>query len=92
MSDIDDVILLRSLGLSAATDDRAVFVLMGLDIVRDLAERGPFIATDHLGVGVPACVDCQTFDYPRAPLNNPANHEPTCLWRRAKVLYPGGER
>jgi hypothetical protein len=56
-------------------------------IVRELAERGPF-------VDMPYCADCYA-EGDMVPISNPANrlrdsahHEPDCLWRRAKVLYP----
>lgn len=54
-------------------------------IVREMAERGPF-KTD-LG-----WADCDAsfsdYDYETDALMLPANHEPTCLWRRARERYP----
>lgn len=57
-------------------------------IVHELAERGPFIAaSDVLG---DVCALCGKVDGQSTPLAATASHEPTCLWRRAKSLYPGG--
>lgn len=64
-------------------------------IVREMAQRGPFLGGEDLDV----CADCDVEEIPSEPdpsapmrvdLNDPANHEPSCLWRRAKALYPGG--
>ncbi len=52
------------------------------DIVRELAERGPFT---YMG----GCDTCEIGNGPASHVNDPANHEPSCLWRRAKALYPG---
>jgi hypothetical protein len=51
-------------------------------IVRELAERGPFIDS---------ALDCATCGYDpfaMGEMGYPANHAPDCLWRRAKALYP----
>ena len=50
-------------------------------IVRELAERD---APDRLLAGVFFCALCGGSE----PLDDPENHEPACLWRRAKMLYP----
>lgn len=56
-------------------------------IVRELAEQGPFLDDT---------TDCAMCDRRRPHgvgsqewFGNPANHEPSCLWRRAKAMYPG---
>ena len=63
-------------------------------IVLELATSlAPIVATSI--VDTYWCVLCQrdalrrsditgSFDH----MNDPANHEPACLWRRAKALYP----
>ena len=61
-------------------------------IVRELAERGPFLNDS---------VDCYTcpsgingfsgLDKEDGRHKDPANHEPSCLWRRSKALYPNRE-
>ena len=58
-------------------------------IVRELAERGPFINVDTFGdqLGGDACADCEA-QADDGPLNDPVNHKPSCLWRRARALYP----
>lgn len=52
----------------------------GESIVRELAERGPFLCED--GVTCAACYAISTHQ------DDPANHEPSCLWRRSRELYP----
>lgn len=54
-------------------------------IVRDLAERGPF-DNDEQGM----CATCPPEFPQRWGMNNqvPAEHDPACLWRRARELYP----
>jgi hypothetical protein len=55
-------------------------------IVRDLAERGPFVAaSDALG---DVCTLCGMIEGEDAPLDDPVLHEPSCLWRRATERYP----
>jgi hypothetical protein len=55
-------------------------------IVRELAERGPYIADgDALG---DACAICGKVEQAAAPLDYPATHEPSCLWRRSSERYP----
>jgi hypothetical protein len=60
-------------------------------IVRELAERGPLV--DEYS----ECVYCGFFvtygrsdtagsPAPGATFNDPANHQPSCLWRRARAL------
>jgi hypothetical protein len=57
-------------------------------IVREVAERGSFIApSDVLG---DACAICGKVEGRDAPLDDPANHEPSCLWRRAMDLHSSG--
>jgi len=53
-------------------------------IVRELAENGPFI--DEYWT----CKLCGAgdFGFESDATNVPANHEPSCLWRRARELYP----
>jgi hypothetical protein len=59
-------------------------------ITRELAERGPFLHVDTFGDGMgDACADCLASD---SDLNVPANHGPSCLWRRAKALSPEAAR
>lgn len=60
-------------------------------IARELAERGPFVQQTEVGI---ACAFCDLKrdqavlgDYAKL-FADPANHEPACLWRRAKVLHP----
>jgi hypothetical protein len=57
-------------------------------IVRELAERGPYIAASDALSDV--CVMCGKVDGLESPLNDQASHEPWCLWRRACGRYPGG--
>lgn len=52
-------------------------------IVHELAERGPFA---HAGSSV--CVHCGLSISGQPEFNDPANHEPSCLWRRARELHP----
>jgi hypothetical protein len=55
-------------------------------IVRELAERGPYIAErDELG---DYCVMCGKVDGRESSLADPASHEPSCLWRRACAPHP----
>ncbi len=54
-----------------------------LAIVREFAERGPFIDTSE---DYDACADCDVW---KEPLTDPANHELPCLWKRVKAFYPG---
>ena len=55
-------------------------------MVRELAERGPYIAeSDALG---DACAMCGKVETQTSPLGDPANHERSCLWRRACERYP----
>jgi hypothetical protein len=55
-------------------------------IVRELATRGPFIsASDALG---DVCAICGKVEGQDAPLDDPSNHEPSCVWRRAVNRYP----
>lgn len=51
-------------------------------IVRELAERGPFV---KYVFGRPECADnlCNTSN-----LEGLEEHSVACLWRRAKALYP----
>ncbi len=56
-------------------------------IVRELAARGPFIDDDQNGYGGQYCADCHIALSALGP-HDPANHEPSCLWRRARDLYP----
>ena len=55
-------------------------------IVRELAERGPLLNDDSW------CASCDydphEYGYDFEKINDPANHEPSCLWRRARELYP----
>lgn len=54
-------------------------------IVRELAESD----VCHIDGGYYFCGLCNVESGTRlSPLIDPANHEPTCLWRRAKALYP----
>ena len=60
-----------------------------MDIVKELAGRGPFL-NDRVD-----CATCpsgingwSTIDQEHGVHQNPANHEPRCLWRRARELYP----
>jgi hypothetical protein len=56
------------------------------EIVREVAERGPFIApSDALG---DVCAICGKVEGRDAALDDPAVHEPSCLWRRAVDRYP----
>lgn len=55
-----------------------------IEIVRELAERGPFVDPDDGIMG--RCPLCGASAM--RPLDEPANHEPDCTWRRAKALYP----
>lgn len=63
-----------------------------VDIVREVSERGPFIDD-----GI-TCLTCDPETAPDIPngvaysdwFADPANHEPTCLWKRARALYPRG--
>ncbi len=54
-------------------------------IVRELAERGPNVYDGLICTTCdaerPATTDAEWF-------NHPANHERSCLWRRARELYP----
>lgn len=52
-------------------------------IVREMAERGPFTDTDGL-----TCADCSV----NITSDVPANHEPACLWRRAREWRDEVER
>jgi hypothetical protein len=59
-------------------------------IVRELAERGPFYGEARMGGW--GCHTC-LFNFDdgvdaEAMFKDPANHEPSCLWRRARALYP----
>jgi hypothetical protein len=55
-------------------------------IVRELAERGPYLAaSDALG---DYCVMCGKVDGHESPLADPASHDPSRLWRRACERYP----
>jgi hypothetical protein len=56
-------------------------------IVRELAEQGPFI--EQVWPDDERCASCHELSKTPDFLADPANHEPTCLWRRAKGLYPG---
>ena len=61
-------------------------------IVREYAQRGPF--TDHESYR--SCADCGYSPFEggggsMAEMNTPANHEPSCLWRRSRELYPNRE-
>jgi hypothetical protein len=54
-------------------------------IVRELAERGPFIAaSDALG---DVCAICGKVEGQDAPLADSASHEPMCVWRCATEPY-----
>lgn len=55
-------------------------------IVKALAERGPFLSdtTDCAMCGTTRPFDVSSAEW-FAVLTN---HEPSCLWRRAKALYP----
>ena len=67
-------------------EDRVVSnVTDALEIVRELAERGPF-DNDEQGM----CATCPPEFPQRWGMNNqvPAEHDPACLWRRARELYP----
>jgi len=65
-------------------------------IVRELAERGPFLAFTDMEVDF--CPDCDVVAMANTQeayqagiyldLNDPANHKPSCLWRRARELHP----
>jgi len=55
-----------------------------VEIVRDLAERGPFTRPDDDGC---VCAHCGGSSDP-----NPANHDPSCLWRRSRERYPEAAR
>lgn len=59
-----------------------------IDITRELAERGPFLDTNG---DLNVCADCQVVEGAKGdrPLTFSEMHEPRCLWRRAKALYPG---
>ena len=57
-----------------------------LDIVKQLAERGPFIYYGDDDDAI--CSDCDVPDLFSNHVQEPANHEPWCLWRRARELYP----
>jgi hypothetical protein len=57
-------------------------------IVRELAERGPYAL---FGVAdEPICTMCNTSGFGASAdwFDDPAHHEPSCIWRRAKALYP----
>jgi hypothetical protein len=58
-----------------------------IQLVRELAESGPLLSDDAW------CASCDFDPYapgvpdtPEADINDPANHAPTCLWRRAVAL------
>lgn len=53
-------------------------------IVRELAATSPSVDSD-LG---DYCWSCGKVDDPSAPLTSPEGHEPSCLWRRAREIYP----
>ncbi len=55
-----------------------------LAIVRELAERGPHFANEYMT----ECVFCWVDQVGEKPATIIANHEPSCLWRRARELYP----
>lgn len=57
-------------------------------IVRELAECGPFALFGIAGEAI--CTMCNTsgFGVSDGWLSDPANHEPSCLWRRSRGLYP----
>lgn len=60
-------------------------------IVRELAVRGPLL--EHHNTGLIACADCGlvealVLEGEDGTLQDPAYHEPSCLWRRARELYP----
>lgn len=56
-----------------------------LAIVRELAVRGPM----NMAEFAYGCGDCGYAPEDRQAFRDPANHEPSCLWRRAKALYSG---
>jgi hypothetical protein len=60
------------------------------EIVRELAERGPFINQEF---DFDVCADCKVQEGAKGdrPLSFPEMHEPRCLWRRSKALYPSSE-
>jgi hypothetical protein len=51
-------------------------------IVRKLAERGPWTNTYD---GIVGCMFCDSL-YPACA--KAENHNPACLWRRSRALYP----
>lgn len=54
------------------------------EIVRELAARDAPMDSD-----LDVCLNCIPGDSPLLHMSdNPANHEPSCLWRRARELYP----
>ncbi len=53
-------------------------------IVRELAARGPFTRPDEDGC---VCAHCGGSSDP-----DPANHDPSCLWRRSRERYPEAAR
>jgi hypothetical protein len=53
-------------------------------LVRELAEWGPII---YDGI---TCMTCrEARPDPGRDFERPENHDPACLWRRARALYPG---
>ena len=60
-------------------------IVAALEIVRELAERGPFADRNDMG-DVDGCNTCSAGV--GRDINDPANHEPSCLWRRARELHP----
>lgn len=62
-------------------------------IVRELAARGPFFEETNSG-GLLMCIFClkleaTVLDGEEGSISDPSDHESSCLWRRAKALYPG---
>jgi hypothetical protein len=59
-------------------------------IVRELAERGPLEEDDGNECAFCSYDSRHDRDHPGGQ-ENPMNHKPGCIWRRAKVLYPGDD-
>lgn len=57
-------------------------------IVRELAEHGPFTTPLRSIDDRRSCSDCGADCESDFWMTNPANHEPSCLFRRARALYP----
>lgn len=88
MSDIDDIVRRHVHGTTDPAENLGAFISENSAIVRELAERGPFIDDDQFGYGGRYCADCRIDERGEVALGDPQHHDPSCLWRRAKELYP----